>query len=79
MNKFSKGEVLSYIGIFTLAIGYIVGILYFSVGNKREEKVFEIWQNKDLTFDVIYQGKPMATHITKCELDSIMQYELQLD
>ena len=51
MSKFSKAEILSYIGIFTLAIAYIVGIVFFSVPDKKEEKIFEIWQNKDLTFD----------------------------
>jgi small basic protein len=79
MNKYSKSEILSYIGIFTLAIAYIIGIVFFSVPDKKEEKIFEIWQNKDLTFDVIYMGDTLGTHINKCELDSIMGYELQLD
>lgn len=78
MSKYKKGEILSYIGIYTLAIAYIVGILYFSIPEKKEEKIFEIWQNKDLTFDVIYMGDTLATHINKSELDSIMGYELQL-
>ena len=79
MSKYSKSEILSYIGIFTLAIAYIVGIVFFSIPDKKEEKIFEIWQNKDLTFDVIYMADTLGSHINKCELDSIMGYELQLD